>query len=379
MLGRIFNIHDVVLIVTIMECLLLALFQLAIPSGTKKDKALLSAFLASIAISSVGVLLLWNDSISLGSYFDNSLLPYFLTVSLLARGPLLFLYVQYLTKENAIIARRHIAYFLPIPIFIGYIYWFGIQSDHLTMRAGEEAQKQIANVIWDFVKYFTVAFAVLSILYIRQYQLRLKQQFSAVSTGAVAWLYLLTAGFLLSWAWGIVTHLLSGQGLIPLALANAFGLAANYMTFILVNSLFVYSLIYAHSALRTNQDATTAIVEAEIEDNAPNRIKFAMDHDKVYLKPNLSIEALAKRIDLPVKTVSSVINVQFNTNFFEYVNTYRVEAAKAILAQPEHAKTPVAEIMTLAGFSSKSAFHRFFKRVTNMSPTEYRKQHSKSN
>lgn len=97
MLGRIFNIHDVVLIVTIMECLLLALFQLAIPSGTKKDKALLSAFLASIAISSVGVLLLWNDSISLGSYFDNSLLPYFLTVSLLARGPLLFLYVQYLT------------------------------------------------------------------------------------------------------------------------------------------------------------------------------------------------------------------------------------------------------------------------------------------
>ncbi|MDO6424788.1 helix-turn-helix domain-containing protein [Saccharophagus degradans] len=379
MLGRIFNIHDVVLIVTIMECLLLALFQLAIPSGTKKDKALLSAFLASIAISSVGVLLLWNDSISLGSYFDNSLLPYFLTVSLLARGPLLFLYVQYLTKENPIIARRHIAYFLPIPIFIGYIYWFGVQSDHLTMRAGEEAQKQIANVIWDFVKYFTVAFAVLSILYIRQYQLRLKQQFSAVSTGAVAWLYLLTAGFLLSWAWGIVTHLLSGQGLIPLALANAFGLAANYMTFILVNSLFVYSLIYAHSALRTNQDATTAIVEAEIEDTAPNRIKFAMGHDKVYLKPNLSIEALAKRIDLPVKTVSSVINVQFNTNFFEYVNTYRVEAAKALLAQPEHAKTPVAEIMTLAGFSSKSAFHRFFKRVTNMSPSEYRKQHSKSN
>lgn len=376
MTGHVFNIHDVFLIVTIMECILLALFQLAIPSGTKKDKTLLCGFLGSIAISSVGVLLLWNNAISLGPYFDNIILPYFLAVSLLARGPFLFLYVQYLTKDQPVICKRHAAYFFPIPVSILYIYYFGVQADHLAMRAGLEAEKQIANHIWDFVKYFTVAFSLLSILYIRHYQLRLKQQFSQESTGAVTWLYLLTGGFLLSWGWGIITHVLAGYDVIPLAVANAFGLAANYLTFLLINGLFLFSLVYANSALRTKQpfDAQHEEAEAPIEDSAENRILYAIEHDKVYLKPNLTIEVLAQRIDLPVKTVSSIINNQFNTNFFEYINTHRVEAAKTLLKQPKHSTTPVLEIMTLAGFSSKSAFHRFFKRVTNMSPTQYRKQ-----
>jgi len=99
-----------------------------------------------------------------------------------------------------------------------------------------------------------------------------------------------------------------------------------------------------------------------------------MEVDKIYLKKNLNLEQFSERIDLPAKEVSGVINKHFGTNFFEYVNSYRVEAAKTLLADPEKADMTVLDVLLESGFNSKSAFHRFFSRLVGMSPTEYRKQ-----
>jgi AraC-like DNA-binding protein len=86
----------------------------------------------------------------------------------------------------------------------------------------------------------------------------------------------------------------------------------------------------------------------------------------------LNIEEFSKRINLPVKEVSAVINKHYNTNFFEFMNSYRVEEAKRLLSDTDKS---VMDVLLEAGFNSKSAFHRFFSRLVGMSPTEYRKQH----
>ena len=93
----------------------------------------------------------------------------------------------------------------------------------------------------------------------------------------------------------------------------------------------------------------------------------------MFLKHNLNIEEFSKRIDLPVKEVSAVINKHYGTNFFEFMNTYRVEEAKRLLSDEKHADMTVLDVLLQSGFNSKSAFHRFFNRLVGVSPTEFRK------
>src|SRR5690625_6459243 len=100
-----------------------------------------------------------------------------------------------------------------------------------------------------------------------------------------------------------------------------------------------------------------------------------MEEEKVFLRANLNIEQFSSMIDYPVKDVSSVINKHFGTNFFEFVNSYRVEEAKQLLTDPAHSDKTILDILLESGFSSKSAFHRLFRRLAGRPPAEYGKQH----
>ena len=61
-------------------------------------------------------------------------------------------------------------------------------------------------------------------------------------------------------------------------------------------------------------------------------------------------------------------------NFFEFINRYRVEEAKRLLASVDFKDETILELIYKSGFNSPSAFHRFFKRIVGLTPTEYRKQ-----
>jgi AraC-like DNA-binding protein len=72
--------------------------------------------------------------------------------------------------------------------------------------------------------------------------------------------------------------------------------------------------------------------------------------------------------------VSAVLKLHYQSNFFEFINGFRVEEAKRLLALPEFKDETILEVIFKSGFNSPSAFHRFFKRMVGVTPTEYRKQ-----
>jgi AraC-like DNA-binding protein len=91
----------------------------------------------------------------------------------------------------------------------------------------------------------------------------------------------------------------------------------------------------------------------------------------------LNIEQFAKNIGISARDVSYTINKVFGKNFFEFINFYRIEAAKRLLENADQTQMTVLEVLMTSGFNSKSSFQRFFKRFTGMSPTEYRERHLK--
>lgn len=94
---------------------------------------------------------------------------------------------------------------------------------------------------------------------------------------------------------------------------------------------------------------------------------------RIYLEPGLSIGALAERIRVPEHQLRSLINHGLGyRNFTSFLNTYRLADAKAALADPEMARTPILRIATNAGYASLATFNRAFKASEDMTPREYR-------
>lgn len=103
------------------------------------------------------------------------------------------------------------------------------------------------------------------------------------------------------------------------------------------------------------------------------KLKNYMISEKPFLNPSLTIQDISKDIEIPVRDLSLLINHQLGQHFFDFINTYRIESAMAILKDTEKNKVTVLEILYEVGFNSKSSFNTAFKKHTGVTPTEYRK------
>lgn len=99
-----------------------------------------------------------------------------------------------------------------------------------------------------------------------------------------------------------------------------------------------------------------------------NRI---MEKDKPYLNPELTLNDLAEKLELSPRELSFILNSEFKLNFFNFINTFRINEAKHILSEKTNNKT-ILEILYEVGFNNKSAFNRVFKEFTGFTPTEFR-------
>nr|WP_230688441.1 helix-turn-helix domain-containing protein [Hymenobacter jeongseonensis] len=96
-----------------------------------------------------------------------------------------------------------------------------------------------------------------------------------------------------------------------------------------------------------------------------------MQQHKPYLNPNLTIHELATGLKLPPHVLSKVINEGFEKNFFDFINSYRVEEFKAVMATPRAQHYSLLGVALEVGFNSKTAFNRAFKKQTDQTPRQY--------
>jgi AraC-like DNA-binding protein len=101
----------------------------------------------------------------------------------------------------------------------------------------------------------------------------------------------------------------------------------------------------------------------------------AMEEDRVFLQPGISIESLAERLGTPSHQLRHLINSALgHRNFAAFLNGYRLDYAKAALGNDERARETVLAIAYEAGFSSLQTFNRVFRDAEGVTPTAYRAQ-----
>jgi AraC-like DNA-binding protein len=102
-----------------------------------------------------------------------------------------------------------------------------------------------------------------------------------------------------------------------------------------------------------------------------DKINNVMKNDKLYLDASLSLQKLASHVAISPNYISQTLNETLSANFFDFVNQWRIEAAKPkIIAN----KNTVLDIALEVGFNARSSFYKAFKQETGQTPSEYRKQ-----
>ncbi|TPN88901.1 helix-turn-helix domain-containing protein [Aquimarina algicola] len=98
-----------------------------------------------------------------------------------------------------------------------------------------------------------------------------------------------------------------------------------------------------------------------------------MDKEELYKNPLLSRLDLATRLETNEGYLSQIINQELNKSIIQFVNEYRIEAAKNLLHNPVFNKYSLEAIGMEVGFKSKSTFYSTFKKSLGMSPGAFRK------
>jgi len=98
-----------------------------------------------------------------------------------------------------------------------------------------------------------------------------------------------------------------------------------------------------------------------------------MTEEKPFKDDSLSLDQLAEKLYISPRYLSQVINTCLSQNFYTFINSYRVEEAKALLSNPLNRDESVLAIAYDSGFKSKTSFNTIFKKMTGMTPSQYKK------
>lgn len=118
------------------------------------------------------------------------------------------------------------------------------------------------------------------------------------------------------------------------------------------------------------------VVKEEIPDKSENDLKARLltlfEKDKIHRFNDLRITTVCESLHTNRTYISKLINDEFEMNFNEFVNKYRVEEAKELLLSHENDKFTMEYIAQQAGFGSVASFSRVFKEVEGITPGKFR-------
>jgi AraC-like DNA-binding protein len=94
--------------------------------------------------------------------------------------------------------------------------------------------------------------------------------------------------------------------------------------------------------------------------------------EKFYLDDSISLSGVAAELHTTTHHLSQVINESKGITFQKLISQYRIGEAKLLLKDEKYENTTIENIAAMVGYNSKSAFNTTFKKITGLTPTDYR-------
>ena len=382
-----FNVHDMVQVMTAVLCCLFGIVVLVSGKFKPVSAMLLAGFMVAQALIASHELIMYAEQFRYHVLGFSPNLFFIGSFAYLLDGPLIYLYVSSLIYGDFKLSRQHLGHFVPLMAY--FIYMMVVfYSQDLAFK------HQIIHFFrFDLISHYLPIDALIKasrlfylgfcLLLIREYRDRLKDTRSDIEAVDLSWLKLLVIGFLVVIFIALllaIIKLLAIYYYIEISLLVWMGLTGYYLVFLLVILLFFFSAVNISSVERIEKRPKKQLDNQEqLNPEYIERIERIMGEQKPYLIPNINFDSLSEKLDIPPRELSFTLNGHFKMNFYEFINFYRIQEAKLILASKEHLDKTITDIFHHVGFNSKSVFNVFFKKYTGMTPSEFRKQCQREN
>lgn len=125
--------------------------------------------------------------------------------------------------------------------------------------------------------------------------------------------------------------------------------------------------------IRPQPVAEGANDDMEILVRYAQQIKVWIEETQAFINPNLSLKDVSVSTGISSKNLSKAINNVLDKNFFELINSYRVEKSKGLLMVKKEKGLTLETIAEQCGFNSRFTFTVAFKKATGITTSEWLK------
>jgi AraC-like DNA-binding protein len=309
----------------------------------------------------------------------------------LAQGPFLYLYTS-LQTSSVPFKKRHLLHFLPLLLsYLLFAEFHFLPFDRqveVFMQEGRGYELQTA--INSYAIYLSgIVYVPLSLIRLLKYRKSIVHQFSNTDKINFNWLL-----YLIIWIgaiWIIVLFVQDGTFVFTVAALFVLWLGYFGIKQVQVFSRNVPELLSEPSPAAGWDAGESNADDAEEESPGSSkyqrstlreedatliyeRLKHLMTEEKPFTNPDLTLNDLAKSLDVHPNHLSQVINSIENKSFYDLINEKRVEEFISLVSHPSARQYTLLGLAFDCGFNSKASFNRNFKKLTGLSPSDYLKK-----
>ncbi|MCP5498173.1 MAG: helix-turn-helix transcriptional regulator [Leptospiraceae bacterium] len=303
-------------------------------------------------------------------------------------GPLLYLYFSFLSQENVKFKFTYILHCLPfLALFLSEAIW------------GNNLQEPVKDVrlpnfplspnIYVLLIFFSVLFySVILLFQMEKHKKNITNYFSNISLWKdLTWMYWMIGVYVLSNTIIPLIHFFFHEN-PPYIFVMANSAALLLLTMGLCYFGIRQTIVFTHSESKNQKpEIMKEFVNVVQEENEKykrsnlkkeeismitEKIKTYMEIQKPFLDPDFTIETMSHDLGISKHKLSQSLNEGINTSFYAIVNEYRIEEIKLEIKKNIDDRLNFLNLAFAKGFNSKSTFNNAFKKLTGMTPSQYK-------
>ena len=287
--------------------------------------------------------------------------------------PLIFLYIKSIFSKKPDLLKKGLIHFVP---FIIYFTFYTVPSS-FDFPYSKFIDGHIRAVIKDV---YGIIFYSISLKLFYVLKKTMKQNYSTIKEKDFLWIEKFLISFLLV---RIVAFIGNGSEIL-------FGYDVSWDAYITISFMITAMaylayygitqskiflpdfLIQENASKNIERESKTSYLKDDEKVALRQQFYKCMTEEKLYLLPVLNLKMLADKMKVSERKLSAFFGEVLNSNFYDAINSFRVEEAKTILKSNAVESHSITGIGLSCGFSSKSSFYRIFKNKTGVSPSVYR-------
>lgn len=255
-------------------------------------------------------------------------------------GPFLFLYIQSFSDEK--VSVTSMVHLIPATILTVLIPFVGEQTTYL---------------FYQIIVFQILVYLVLSVVHQRKYvRSQIEDQM------IISWNNGLLAGVAAIWTAFLIQLL--------------FDYYISYVVATSVAAIVLYVLGFWAMTRRKLFTQNRKKLNGNIKlEHIAQQVLDLFENQKIYKNFDLTPQKIAKKLELPPYLVLQAINNNLQRSYPALLNHYRIEEVKSRLCNGDKNHLSIETIAFESGFASPSSFYATFKKMTGVTPGEFREHH----